>query len=65
MRVFALFLAAIAYLCLFVVAFPNGGLGAVFARMDGAVGYAVAAGYALAAASIDGILSKIIKKYSV
>ncbi len=60
-----LFLAAIAYLCLFVVAFPNGGLGAVFARMDGAVGYAVAAGYALAAASIDGILSKIIKKYSV
>lgn len=43
---------------IFWIGLPNGEFGAVFSRVEGAIGYAVVAGIALIAVLIDGIISK-------
>ncbi|MDE7296374.1 MAG: DUF3592 domain-containing protein [Clostridia bacterium] len=52
------FLWCVASVLLFWIGLPNDGFGAVFSRVEGAIGYTVVAGVALLAICIDGIVSK-------
>jgi len=53
-----IFFGCAASVMLFWIGLPNDGFGAVFSRVEGAIGYAVVAGVALLAVLIDGIISK-------
>ncbi len=53
-----IFFGCAASVILFWIGLPNDGFGAVFSRVEGAIGYAVVAGIALIALLIDGIISK-------
>lgn len=55
---------SLTFLFLSLLGYPRSGLDTVFARMDGAAGYAVVAGIALVAALIDGIVTRVAKKRS-